>query len=181
MDNKKRAQRKVQKMIYASKPDLLVDEVFKLQDTIEEMRGAKAPEVKVEAPKNEPLDYIGLAGAVVDHIKNLKGNDRIDISHIRNGERIAQLANKKLDFSDMRWHGSGSASSVTSVYNETPSGLVNGINTVFTLLFVPTTNTLRLFAGQRQTINQDFTLSGLTITFLIAPMPGTNLLADYNH
>lgn len=178
MDNKERARRKVQKMIYAQKHDLLIDEVQNLRGEMEELKNKPIPEVKVEAPKNEPLDYKGLAGTVVEHIRDGK---MLDISHIRNGERIAQLANKKLDFSDMRWHGSGGSSSGTAVYNETPSGLVNGANVTYTLSNIPTSTTLRLYAGQRQTINQDFTLSGLTITFLIAPMPGTNLVADYSH
>ncbi len=175
MDNKTRAQRKVMKMMFAQKPDLLADEVFKLQDSMEEMK--KIPEAKVEAPKNEPLDYKGLAGVVAEHIRDGK---LLDISHIRNGERIAQLANRKLDFSDMRWHGSGGSS--ISVFNETPSGLINDSNTIFILANAPTSGTLRLYnGGVRLTENQDFTLTGLTITFVIAPMTGANLLADYNH
>lgn len=47
--------------------------------------------------------------AVVEHIKSLKGNDRIDISNIRNGENLARVA-QKFDMNDQRWHGSGSGS-----------------------------------------------------------------------
>lgn len=46
---------------------------------------------------------------VITEIKKLRGNDRLDISNIRNGEQLARLANasKKIDFSDQRWHGGG--------------------------------------------------------------------------
>lgn len=44
---------------------------------------------------------------VISEIKKLKGNERIDISHIRNGEQLAILATQKINFNDQRWHGSG--------------------------------------------------------------------------
>jgi hypothetical protein len=46
---------------------------------------------------------------VIAEIKKLKGDDRLDISNIRNGEALARALNKKgkLDMSDMRWHGAG--------------------------------------------------------------------------
>jgi hypothetical protein len=53
---------------------------------------------------HKPLE----AKDVVQEIKNLKGNDRIDISHIRNGENLARMANSNFNMNDQRWHGSGS-------------------------------------------------------------------------
>lgn len=47
---------------------------------------------------------------VIEKIKSLKGNDRLDISALRNGERLAQLVTstgKKLAEIDQRWHGGG--------------------------------------------------------------------------
>jgi len=46
---------------------------------------------------------------VIAEIKKLKGNDRIDISNIRNGEQLASAASKLqgIDFNDQRWHGGG--------------------------------------------------------------------------
>lgn len=50
---------------------------------------------------------------VITEIKKLKGNDRLDISNIRNGEQLAQALagvstiNKKLNTLDERWHGGG--------------------------------------------------------------------------
>lgn len=55
---------------------------------------------------------------VIEAIKSLKGNDRIDISHIRNGENLARMANQGFNMNDQRWHGGGSSSGgVTSVSN----------------------------------------------------------------
>jgi len=64
---------------------------------------------------------------VVDGIKNLKGNDRIDISHIRNGETLAMLAQKfangGFNMNDQRWHGGGApaASQVVSINSDSTS------------------------------------------------------------
>lgn len=83
---------------------------------------------------------------VVEHIKALKGNDRIDISNIRNGEALqAAIQNRKsgsggFDMSDQRWHGggSGSGSSLELEVEGTPNvdqsllNLVAGTNMAIT-------------------------------------------------
>lgn len=84
------------------------------------------PEIKQDTPKEiadklntlkDAIDASVIKGLlkpsdVVEEIKNLKGNDRIDISHIRNGEQIARYFNKANDgfnMNDQRWHGAGSS------------------------------------------------------------------------
>jgi hypothetical protein len=64
--------------------------------------------------------------------------------------------------------------------NETPSGTVNGVNTIFTLQNIPNpASTLQLYwNGVLQTQGIDYTLSGLTITFFVAPPTGS-LVAYY--
>lgn len=58
-------------------------------------------------------------------------------------------------------------------YNETPTGLVNGINTTFTLAHTPALNSLVLtIARQPQILGVDYTISGNTITYLSAPASG---------
>lgn len=58
-------------------------------------------------------------------------------------------------------------------YNETPSGLVNGVNTTFTLANTPATNSLVLtIARQPQILGTDYTISGNTITYLSPPASG---------
>jgi hypothetical protein len=66
----------------------------------------------------------------------------------------------------------------------TPSGTLNGTNKVFTLLQAPNpTASLRLYRG-RQLLKSggvDFTLSGATITYTIAPPPTATHLAFYRY
>lgn len=53
---------------------------------------------------------------------------------------------------------------------ETPTGTINGSNTSFTITQTPIANSLMLFFnGQLLKENTDFTLSGTTITFTVAP------------
>lgn len=52
----------------------------------------------------EPLT----AKDVIDEMRKLSGNDRLDISNIRNGENLARAAQRQIvDMNDMRWHGGG--------------------------------------------------------------------------
>lgn len=68
------------------------------------------------------------------------------------------------------------------VFNETPSGTVNGSNTAFTLANTPTAGTVRLYIeGWRlyPGAGNDYTISGSTITMAVAPLTGERLTADY--
>lgn len=119
---------------------------------------------------------------IIQAIKNLKGNDRLDISHLRNGEQLARVAgrsgNQKIDMNDMRWHGSGgSSSSGTAVSNE----VVAGSGTSFTLAHTPIAGSQRIFAiGQRLTPTVDYTIAGAVITTLSTWNSG-DILADYTY
>jgi len=67
------------------------------------------------------------------------------------------------------------------VYRETPSGTQNGSNTAFTLANTPKpAASLCLFLnGQLLTLTEDYTLSGNTITFVVAPDSGEKIRASY--
>jgi hypothetical protein len=70
------------------------------------------------------------------------------------------------------------------VFNEVPAGTVNGVNATFTLANTPTAGTVGVFKnGIRQFVGagNDYTISGLTLTFLAGNIPqtGDNLIADY--
>lgn len=68
------------------------------------------------------------------------------------------------------------------VIGEVPSGLIDGNNVTFTLTHTPAVGTLALYnGGGRLKLTEDYTLVGLTITFNIAPMVGSILLADYQY
>ncbi len=72
-------------------------------DTPEEIVGKiNASSKKIGA---HVIEGIPTPEEVVDAIKNLKGNDRIDISHIRNGENLARIAQGRMN--DQRYHGGG--------------------------------------------------------------------------
>ena len=75
----------------------------------------------------------------------------------------------------------GGTGAVT-VVGETPSGVIDGNNVTFTLANTPIAGTLALYnGGGRLKVTEDYTLVGLTITFNIAPMVGSILLADYQY
>jgi hypothetical protein len=69
--------------------------------------------------------------------------------------------------------------------NEVPSGLVNGANTAFTLMYAPSPDSsLLLFRnGLRMTKGVDYTTSGNTITFLTVstPQAGDVISASYRY
>jgi len=65
--------------------------------------------------------------------------------------------------------------------DETPGGSVNGANLIFTLSQTPLENdAVDVFLdGLKQIITTDYTVSGLTITFITAPATGQLLRVDY--
>lgn len=84
--------------------------------------------------------------------------------------------NKKVDGSQLLTFVGSSA----FVDGETPSGLVNDSNTVFTIASTPVTGSVKVFKnGMRQKVTSDYTISGTTITFVVAPETGDTLLVDY--
>lgn len=64
---------------------------------------------------------------------------------------------------------------------ETPSGLINGVNTVYTLSQTPDDATgVQVFLnGILQRPVTDYTLSSVTITFITPPALGQDLTAAY--
>lgn len=68
------------------------------------------------------------------------------------------------------------------IFNEAPTGTIDGSNVTFTLANTPTANTVQLFLNgllQRPGAGHDYTISGATITMLSAPLTGDILLAHY--
>lgn len=96
---------------------------------------------------------------VIEAIKNLKGNERIDISHIRNGEQLSRLA-QRVDMNDMRWHGSGGASVtaaiIAALIQTDISTSTDGQTTITATKTVAANNYLQI-GGVLQTPNRDFT------------------------
>lgn len=63
---------------------------------------------------------------------------------------------------------------------ETPTGSINGSNTVFSVANVVVVGTEMVFLnGLLQYKTIDYTISGSTITFIIAPFTGDHILITY--
>lgn len=75
----------------------------------------------------------------------------------------------------------GSLTPSNFVVGETPSGLINGVNVVFTLANTPTVGKVTVYLNgiRQQAGGNDYSISGATITFTVAPKTGDILLADY--
>lgn len=81
-------------------------------------------------------------------------------------------------------NGGGNWTSGDIVPNETPSGIIDGINKLFSLQYTPSANTLMLFIngiGPLQSGGKDYTLTNKVIEFtdLAVPRTGDAVLAYY--
>ena len=101
----------------------------------------------------------------------------IDVSKIVVGlNKIVEVLTKQTSFVATNHY--------TFAENETPSGTINGSNTVFTLANTPAVaNSLQIFLnGAYQTAGgEDYTLSDNTITFVNAPLTGSVLRSFYKY
>ena len=81
---------------------------------------------------------------------------------------------------DVRAAGGGGLTSANFVYNEVPSGTVNGSNTVFTLANTPVTGKIVFFQnGPALKLTTYWSISGNTITFVTAPATGAEIFCNY--
>ncbi len=126
--------------------------------------------------KNAEINYGFLTEKVIEGIKGLQGDDRLQAKHIA-GVPL-HVPKQHIDFNDMRWHGGGGTGTANSpVSGETPTGLINGSNKSYTLANVPVSGTLKVFIdGVRIT---DFTLVATTLTVTLAPT--TTIICDYEY
>jgi hypothetical protein len=80
--------------------------------------------------------------------------------------------------------GGGGGGGSTTFYQEQPSGTVDGANVTFTLANTPTANANVLLwldgIVQYQGIGLDYTISGATITMVVAPSAPQTLWAFYS-
>jgi len=75
----------------------------------------------------------------------------------------------------------GPAGPVNIVTREILSGAIDGINTIFTLANLPVVDSEQVFLNGllQDARGIDYTISGPTITFFLAPIPGDRLLVTY--
>ena len=70
----------------------------------------------------------------------------------------------------------------TDVYNEVPTGTINGTNAAFTIANTPVSGSVRVYLnGLREKLTSNYSVSGTTITFVTAPETGDEILVDYKY
>lgn len=77
---------------------------------------------------------------------------------------------------------SGSVSTSSFVTREVPSGTKDGVNTIFTLAFTPFLDTEHVYLNGlllNSGASEDYTISGPTITFAVAPLSTDKILVSY--
>jgi hypothetical protein len=76
--------------------------------------------------------------------------------------------------------GGSTAAVNTLVIGEIPTGLVNGTNLVYTISQTPLNGSVEVFLnGLRQTVTNDYTISGVTITMILAPVSPDTIITNY--
>ena len=115
-----------------------------------------------------------------DKLEFLEADQRLDISAIRGlRKRLTKLEERPLG-----GKGGGGLSYISLDQHffddQTFTGIQNGTNKVFTVIEAPNPLTsLKIYrGGARQRITEDYTVSGQTVTFIIAPVAGEILLYD---
>ncbi len=127
------------------------------------------------APKSigaHVIDGLLTVEDVIEAIKNLKGNDRLDVSHLRNGEQLSRLS-QRVDMNDMRWHGggSGASSSTINALLVTDKFVSTSGQTSFTASSTPLFTFGFSVSGANQTPTTDYAVSGSVATLTPATWP----------
>ena len=68
------------------------------------------------------------------------------------------------------------------VVGETPTGTIDGANTSFTIASAPApaTSLVVILNGMVMTLTEDYTLSGTTLSMVVAPLTNSILRASYH-
>lgn len=120
-------------------------------------------------------------------------DDKVDLAGYTEAEFLVADAGGNLVAVEMSGDATMSAAGVLTlaedytvaadfVFNETPSGLVNSSNTVYTLANTPTAGTVTVYLNgllQEAGAGNDYTISSGTITFLSAPSTGDKIRVSY--
>lgn len=111
-----------------------------------------------------------------DKLESLLGDDELKLTIIEDLKKeIEELKDRPVGRTPF-----GGSVVHKFIDDETPSGTQDGSNKAFLLSKAPIG--LKLYrGGARQRITEDYTLSGKTVTFLVAPVVGEILLADYKY
>ena len=155
------------------------ERLLALIDTAMETRMAEM-HPKMVAEMRAMLPEVETAEIVRDKLESLPDGEKLSIQAIQDlADILEELKKKRGNITGGGGINVG-ALSIHFIDDETPTGTVNGSNKVFTTNLTPATGSLKVYrGGTRQRVTEDYTLSGRTITFTIAPVVGEILLCDY--
>lgn len=106
--------------------------------------------------------------------------DGLDLGDPQKNVNAADMNQIKNEHNALETTVGGKVAASTFVDNETPTGTVNGSNVTFNLSFTPVAGSVQLYKnGMRQKITASYSISGSTITMVVAPETGDELYADY--
>lgn len=108
--------------------------------------------------------------------------DQISPPYKRADSVFTEINNEEVFlFVDEAGGGGGGDMLVTKyIVRETPTGSVNGTNTIFTLAFLPVSGKEMVFRnGVLQELTSDYTISSSSITFTSAPLTGDLIRVTY--
>ena len=174
-----------------------------------ELAGEDVRDMLHELKADGRLDAKAVKGipTVEELIAKIKKDKSLVVGDLKDSQAIIYPSKKVLD---QRWHGAGvtkiiagtnititstgspgglgdvtinsTGGGASTVSNETPGGLVNSSNTVFTTASAYVAGTTRLYRnGLRQQLAVDYTESSAKhITFTSAPLTGDILVIDYD-
>lgn len=133
-----------------------------------------------------------LAISAINLLETFEGDDRLDVKAIKNIEKLIRMIVSQetsnyggmgIVFHDATLTGDGTptaplkvVASGMGVNFETPVGLIDGLNTSFTVSNIPKAIILN---GQTYFQDDGYTITSLTITMLITPVVGSTLRSMY--
>lgn len=169
--------------------ELKLDLIAKVSDKLTEVKDGKdadeetivgkvLSQIKLPEQKEIILDD---AFEIRNKLETLNGDERLSANAISGlQELLDEIKNQKV----VGGKGGGFSKIAMDshfVDDETPSGTKDGANTDFKIAATPIpAASLKVYInGQRMRITEDYTLSGRTISFLVAPAATDILLVDY--
>lgn len=143
------------------------DEIRIIKDVLDQIKLPEYKETVLDNPEQ-----------LRDKLESLRGNNKLSIQSVQDlAEKLEELGNKVV----VKGQAYGSIRT-RYIDDETPSGAINGVNTEFIITKLPQTGSLKVYVnGSRMRVTEDYTFSGKTITFLIAPPSGSIILVDFRY
>lgn len=136
-------------------------------------------EIKPSIPTIDDIenDLPKLGTQIRDALELLQDDERLDVSAIKG---LTELIKKLTP--EQKQTVVGGAPRTRFMDDETPTGAINSVNTVFYTSGYPLDSSLKVYVnGQRMRVTEDYTLSNKTITFVTAPPTTSIILCDYRY